>query len=281
MRRPSFSFSLLQSGKEESLISFHPEGGLHACAPILHVYFAWNQGNCVYLLFSLLSVYTKGKNQPFHHHSSLSRHAQVRHNRCQKDVPAQVWQATANTNVMFFKLYINKSWQNYSEQIPTTVFARKITSCYKLHKSQRTFSFFSLQIPLTLCKICTHKSDDPFHTPEMLTSQLMLPSVPENWNNSKAMLNKMSVRWENNNLWSYYRYQPVFTLHRPVETSFTFNLIWRNCCFEENRWETFAQKWWPDDCQSPQGALSGGAGGYRTEAHCTFSGPLHGSQCKV
>lgn len=157
----------------------------------------------------------------------------------------------------------------------------KLQAVTSFTSHNQPFLFFPLQIPLTLCNICTHRSDDPFHTPEMLTSQSMPPSVPENWNNSPAMWNKMSVRWENNNLWSYYRYQPVFTLHRPVETSFTFNLIGRNFCFEENRLETFAQKWWPDEFRSPQGALSGGAGGYRTEAHCTFSGPLHGCQCKV
>lgn len=142
-----FSFSLLQSGKEESPISFHPEGGLHACAPILHAYFAWNQGNCVYLLFSLLSVYAKGKKQPFHHHSSLSRHAQVRHNRRQKDVPAQVWQAAANTNVMFFKLYINKSWQNYSEQIPTSFRQENYKLLQASQVTTNPFYFFLYKYP--------------------------------------------------------------------------------------------------------------------------------------
>lgn len=34
--------------------------------------------------------------------------------------------------------FINKSWQNYSERIPATVFSWKFTSCYTLQKSPRT-----------------------------------------------------------------------------------------------------------------------------------------------
>lgn len=34
--------------------------------------------------------------------------------------------------------FINKSWQNYSEQIPATVFSWKFTSCYTLQKSPQT-----------------------------------------------------------------------------------------------------------------------------------------------
>lgn len=53
---------------------------------------------------------------------------------------------------------------------------------------------------------------------------------------------------------------PAFTPYRAEEFCRESDLE-KFCGFEENRLETFAQKWWPAEIQSPQGALFGGAGG--------------------
>lgn len=144
---------------------------------------------------------------------------------CQKDVSIQMWQATAKTNMMFNKLFINKSWQNYSEQILAT--SLQAVTSFRSH--------IKPFLTLTLLEICTHKSDDPFHRPKTPFNAYHLCQKTGNCgcdcNNSATILNKMSIRWGNNTFWSngsYYRCQPVFPLCRPEEISFRFNLIWRN-----------------------------------------------------
>lgn len=140
---------------------------------ILHV-----NGVCMTPYLSVLWWFSdfmcmKNKIQPLcssPRHFSPTWHAQVCHNPLQKDVSTQVWQATANTNMMFDKQFYKQvlaklQWTNSSNRFSPG----NLQAVTRFRSHLKPF----LQISQNL--LCPQK--DSFHTPETLTS----PSVLVNW----------------------------------------------------------------------------------------------------